>query len=107
MGDCSTRNSLAYIVLCHILQELKAAVKRAEADRTLAQQGLHELQLQMREAFASRGSTRNERLAPQDANVHGLISAMEEQGIGGPSLPPRLLSLEHASTDVWACAHTM
>ena len=69
------------------MQELKAAVKRAEADRTLAQQGLHELQLQMREAFATRASARNERLAPKDANVHGLISAMEEQGIGGRSLP--------------------
>lgn len=64
-------------------QDLTSAVRKAEAEKTAAQQAVHELQLQMREVSAIKSSaSRRTDLAPDDAKVHDLISAMEEHGIG-------------------------
>lgn len=64
------------------MQELKSTLKKAEADRTLAQQELHDLQLQLREVASAKAAAGPKQLAPDDANIHHLILAMEEQGIG-------------------------
>ncbi len=67
------------------LQELNASVKAAEAERTAAQQGMHELQLQMREMEARHKSER-QILAPENASVLNKILSMEDKG-GGKTLP--------------------
>jgi hypothetical protein len=66
---------------------LSAAVKVAEAERTTAQQGMHEMQLEMREMEARRKSDRQLQ-APENASVLNKILSMEDKGGGGQHPPP-------------------
>ena len=63
------------------LQELKEFVKAADAEKTKAQQGMHDLQMQMREMEARHKSERQTR-APENASVLNKILNMEDKGGG-------------------------
>jgi len=63
------------------VQELNSAVKAAEAEKTTAQQGMHELQMQMREMEARHKSDRQLQ-APENKSVLNKILSMEDKGGG-------------------------
>lgn len=65
----------------NILQKLNTALEEVNAEKTAAQQSLHELELKMRELKARRLSPRESR-GPENASVLKKILTMEDKSQG-------------------------